>query len=107
MLRGQAEPPMVTVFRLEMSRGVAASSSSSPCQMTGTAAAWVGRSAAIISAIGPGWRKRSGMSMLTPVMKTACGSPQALTWNIGTTGSVVSAVVSPIDSAMLTCMECR
>ena len=65
--------------------------------MVGTAAACVGRSESIMSASGPGWRKRSGISMFTPVMKVACGRPQALTWNIGTTGSVVSRSVRPID----------
>lgn len=104
---GQAEPPMVTWVSEETSRGLAASSAASPCQMVGTAAAWVGRSVSIISASGPGWRKRSGISMLTPVISVACGRPQALTWNWGTTTRLVSASVSPIDWLMLTCMECR
>lgn len=104
---GQAAPPMVTLAMEERSRGFAVTSASSPCQMVGTAAAWVGRSRSIISASGAGWRKRSGISMLTPVMNVACGSPHAFTWNWGTTTSVVSLSVSPIDSAMLTCMECR
>lgn len=104
---GQAEPPMTTAPSEEMSRALTASSASRPCQMVGTAAAWVGRSVSIISASGPGCRKRSGISRLMPVMKAACGMPQALTWNIGTMGSVVSAVVSAKDSAMLTCIECR
>ncbi len=75
--------------------------------MVGTAAAWVGFSLSIISASGAGWRKRSGISMLTPVMKVAWGRPQALTWNCGTTTSEVSSSVRPIDWAMLTCIECR
>lgn len=104
---GQAEPPIVTWVREETSRGLAVSSASRPCQMVGTAAACVGRSLSIISASGAGWRKRSGISMLMPVMKVACGRPQALTWNCGTTTRVVSRSVRPIDWAMLTCMECR
>ncbi|CAM5396076.1 hypothetical protein SVIOM74S_03130 [Streptomyces violarus] len=104
---GQAEPPMVTWVREETSRGCAVSSPSRPCQMVGTAAAWVGLSLSIIAASGAGWRKRSGISMFTPVMKVACGRPQAFTWNCGTTTSEVSSSVRPIDWAMLTCMECR
>jgi hypothetical protein len=104
---GQAEPPMVTWPREETSRGFAVSSASRPCQMVGTAAAWVGFSLSIIAASGAGWRKRSGISMFTPVMNVACGRPQAFTWNWGTTTSEVSWSVSPIDWAMLTCMECR
>lgn len=98
---------MVTCFIEVRSRGLAVTSASSPCQMVGTAAACVGFSRSIISASGAGCRKRSGISMLMPVMKVACGSPQAFTWNCGTTTRVVSLSVSPIDSAMLTCMECR
>ncbi|MGY3681455.1 hypothetical protein ACVWXU_005078 [Streptomyces sp. TE33382] len=75
--------------------------------MVGTAAACVGRSRSIMSASGAGWRKRSGISMFTPVMNVECGRPQAFTWNWGTTTRVVSLSVSPMDSAMLTCMECR
>ncbi len=104
---GQAEPPMVTWVSELTSRGCAVSSPSRPCQMVGTAAACVGRTRSIISASGAGCRKRSGISMLTPVMNVACGRPHAFTWNWGTTTSEVSASVRPIDWAMLTCMECR
>lgn len=104
---GQAEPPMVTWVSEETSRGRAASSASRPCQMVGTAAACVGFCVSIISASGPGCRNRSGISMLTPVMKVACGTPQALTWNCGTTTRERSASVRPMDWAMLICMECR
>ncbi|GAA3227465.1 hypothetical protein GCM10020256_38850 [Streptomyces thermocoprophilus] len=75
--------------------------------MVGTAAACVGRTVSIISARGAGWRKRSGMSRFTPVMKVAWGRPQALTWNCGTTTREVSWSVRPMDWAMLTCMLCR
>jgi hypothetical protein len=98
---------MVTRLREEMSRGRSASSASRACQREGTAAAWVGRTVSIIAASGPGWRWRSGSSRLAPDISAACGSPQALTWNIGTTGRVVSAAVRAMASAMLTCMECR
>lgn len=98
---------MVTRTIEDRSRGLAVTSASSPCQIVGTAAACEGFSRSTMSASGAGWRKRSGISMLMPVMKVACGRPQALTWNCGTTTSVVSLSVRPIDSAMLTCMECR
>lgn len=104
---GQAEPPMVTCPSELTSRGFAVSSASRPCQMVGTAAACVGRSLSIISASGAGWRKRSGISMFTPVMNVACGRPHAFTWNCGTTTSEVSSSVRPMDCVMLTCMECR
>ncbi len=104
---GHAEPPMVTWVREETSRGRAVSSASRPCQMVGTAAACVGLSPSIISASGAGCRKRSGISMLTPVMNVACGIPQAFTWNCGTTTRDVSWSVRPIDWVMFTCMECR
>ncbi len=104
---GQAEPPMTTVRRQVTSRCLASSSASSPCQMVGTAAPMVGRTVSIISASGAGWRKRSGISSQAPAMKAACGRPQALTWNIGTTGSVMSREVSANASAVLTCIECR
>lgn len=83
------------------------SSSSSPLQIVGTAALTVGRTAAIISAIGRGWRKRSGISRLAPDMNAACGMPQALTWNIGTTGRAVSRGVKAKLSPVLTWRQCR
>ncbi len=76
---GQAAPPMVTLAMEVRSRGLAVTSARRPCQIVGTAAACVGRSRSIMSASGAGWRKRSGMSMLTPLMNVACGSPHAFT----------------------------
>ncbi len=104
---GHAEPPMTTRRRLLMSRLLTTRSASRPCQIVGTAAAWVGRSVSIISAMTAGCMNRSVSSMLTPVMNAACGSPQALTWNMGTIGSEVSRSVSAKLSVMLTCIECR
>ncbi len=104
---GHAEPPLTRVFRLDTSRGRASSSASSPCQMVGTPAVNVGRSASIISASGAGCRKRSGISIDAPAMKAACGRPQAFTWNIGTTGRQMVAGFSPNASAPLTWRECR
>ena len=75
--------------------------------MVGTAAACVGRSALDHLGERGGCRNRSGSSRLTPVMNAACGRPHALTWNIGTTGSVVSRSGQRQRSAMLTCIECR
>ncbi len=75
--------------------------------MVGTAAPKVGLIRSIIVASGLGWRKRSGISRLAPVMNAACGMPQAFTWNIGTTGSTVSRAVRPKLEAAMICIECR
>ncbi len=109
---GQAEPPITTIRSEEVSYGVSrsvgvSSSSSRPFQMVGTAALTVGRTWSIIAASGRAWRKRSGISRLAPDMKAAYGTPQAQTWNIGTTGSAVSCEVRPKVAAEFTWRQCR
>lgn len=75
--------------------------------MVGTAPARVGRSAAIISAIGAAWRNRSGMISDAPERNAAYGSPQDIAWNIGTMASSRSVGPSPKPSGMQTWSECR
>ena len=78
-----------------------------PCQMVGTAAANVGRSAARIAAIGSGCRKRSGMTSDAPIMNAAYGNPHDIAWNCGTTASARSPCASAGPSVIHTCIECR
>ncbi len=75
--------------------------------MVGTAPARVGRSAAIIAAIGAACRNRSGMISDAPDMNAAYGRPHAIAWNIGTMASSRSVGPRPNASGMHTCIECR
>ena len=68
---GTAAPPMSTSRIDEMSCGWCSRCRCRPCQIVGTAAANVGRSAAMSSASGPGCRNRSGMISDAPIMNAA------------------------------------
>jgi hypothetical protein len=74
--------------------------------MVGTAPARVGRSSAIIRARGSACRKRPGRTKSVPAIQPAYGSPQALAWNIGTTGSTLSCSVSPSTLPLVFATEC-
>jgi hypothetical protein len=76
-------------------------------QTAGTAPVTVGRSISIMCTSGAAWRNRSGMIIEAPTRNAAYGSPQLITWNIGTTARRLSRSVKPNASAMHTCMECR
>ena len=73
----------------------------------GTAPASVGRSSSISAASGSGCRNRSGMIEVAPAITAAYGSPQALAWNIGTTGSTRSRSDSAKTLPVQTAIECR
>ena len=75
--------------------------------MDGTPAATVTRSFWINSAIGFPMRWAPGKTALEPVSAQANGIPQQLTWNIGTTGSIVSFMLRPMLSFMQIPTECR
>ena len=75
--------------------------------MVGTAPARVGRSAAIISAIGSACRNRSGMISDAPERNAAYGRPHDMAWNIGTMANSRSVGPRPKPSGMQTCNECR
>ena len=51
-------------------------------------------------------RWRPGITSAVPAIGAACGMPQALTWNIGTTGSTRSVERKPSAVAMLTEKAC-
>ena len=91
--RGAAEPPMISHFSDETSwaPGSASRAASTPSQTVGTAAVIVTRSSATAASRLAGSRAGPGRTIRAPLIAQANGSPQAMTWNIGTTGSTVSA----------------
>ena len=64
------------------------------------------RAASMNAASGSGCRKRSGISVLAPLINAAYGMPQAIAWNIGTISSTRSLADIPKVSAVQHCMEC-
>ena len=83
------------------------SAGSTPIQMVGTPAATVTCSSTIRSAIAPGDRSGPGITRSAPAATAAWASPQALAWNIGTTGSTRSASRTPMPSASIAPNVCR
>ena len=79
-----------------------ASSGSTPIQMVGTPAATVIRSDSMRSATAAGDRSGPGMTSDAPAATAAWARPQALAWNIGTTGSTRSGSSMPIVPATIT-----
>jgi hypothetical protein len=98
---GTAAPPQSTARRLERSGFCSSAWRRTSIQIVGTAPLTVTRSDSINFTSGSAWRKRPGMIRSAPAIAHAYGRPQALTWNIGTTGSTRSehmiAFVSPSD----------
>ena len=83
------------------------SSASTPIQIVGTPAASVTRSDSISSAIAGGVMCGPGNTSSAPAITAACARPQALAWNIGTTGRTTSRSQTPSVSASIAPMECR
>ena len=79
-----------------------ANSGSTPIQMVGTPAATVTRSSSMSLARATGDRSAPGITRVAPVATPAWARPQALAWNIGTTGSTTSRSQTPIVSAIIT-----
>ena len=73
----------------------------------GTAAASVARSAAMNRASGAACANRFGSSRSAPTSQAAYGMPQALPWNMGTTGSTRSFWLIARASPELTPSVCR
>ncbi len=98
---GQAEPPTI-IRRSAGSRApVFSRCASSPSQTVGTPAVKLTRSSAMKAArLGPS-RCRPGITSAAPLIGAAYGRPQALTWNIGTTGSTRSTARSASTSPRL------
>ena len=93
---GTAEPPAFSSLTLERSGG--GSSSKKPFQIVGTPALQVTPSAPIRSASPCGVRSGPGRTCLAPSIVAMYGMPQAIAWNIGTTGITESASRMPIES---------
>ncbi len=88
----------------EMSRP--ASTGSKPIQTVGTPPVRVTRSVSIRSASAGGDRLAPGSTSVAPAITDACGSPQALAWNIGTTGRIVSRSDTDMAAADSTAIAC-
>ncbi len=106
---GAAAPP--TIIRSPGRSGhvpfaAASSASRIAIQIVGTPAALVTRSADISSSRLGGSRCGPHSTRRAPTIAAAYGSPHALTWNIGTTGSSVSARDSPSESGRAATSVC-
>ena len=102
--RGTADPPAMT--RSSELRSRPARSGSTPIQIVGTPAASVTFSCSIRSASAGGERSGPGITNDDPAKMPAWHSPQALAWNIGTTGRITSASQTPTPSAIIAPNEC-
>ena len=78
--------------------GFLSSASRMPSQMVGTPAVKVTFSEATRPSSEAGSRCGPGKTCLVPVITAVKGSPQALTWNMGTTGIITSDWLSPSES---------
>ena len=87
---GHAEPPTTFRFRLSKVVPVCSAALISPCQMVGTPKATDTLKVSIkctkLAPSSPG----PGKTKVQPTIAAAYGVPHALTWNIGTTGSIIS-----------------
>ena len=90
MAGGQAEPPITVRLRVLNFRPWLRACVSSICHTVGTPAAKVTPSASISSYTDLPSSAGPGNTTLQPVIAAAYGRPQALTWNMGTTGSTLS-----------------
>ena len=102
---GTAEPPHTMARSDETSRPL--SSGRTPIQMVGTPAASVTFWLSISPATAGPVRSGPGNTMLEPAMAAAWHSPQALAWNMGTTGRITSASDTPSVSVSIAPIECR
>ena len=84
-----------------------ASSGSTCIQIVGTPAATVTRSSTMRSAIAGPDRSGPGITRSAPAPTPAWASPQALAWNIGTTGRIRSDSPMPNESAVIAAIVCR
>ena len=87
---GQVEPPMVRRLTVCSRSPVARRCCNRPSHTVGTPAETVTRSAFISEATLAPSRCRPGITSDAPAASAEYGRPQALTWNIGTTGSTRS-----------------
>ena len=78
-----------------------ANSGNTPIQMVGTPAASVTRSDSMRSASAGALRSGPGITRVAPVATPAWASPQALAWNMGTTGRITSRSLTPSVSDII------
>jgi hypothetical protein len=105
---GQAEPPTIACWRLEMSRsGFASRWWSRSFQIVGTAAALLIPSDSIIADSGSAWRNRSGMTMVAPVASPAYARPHEFAWNSGTIARTLSPSCRLSPRFMPSWRQCR
>ena len=83
------------------------SSGSTPIQMVGTPAATVTRSSSMRAAMAGGERSGPGRTSVEPAATPAWARPQALAWNMGTTGRITSDSRAPRLSAWRAPIVCR
>ncbi len=93
--------------RSELRSTLASSRPSTSNHTVGTAMARVARSSAMNRASGAACANRLGSSRSAPTSQEAYGIPQALAWNMGTTGSSRSYWFSPRASPEQMPSECR
>ena len=103
---GQAEPPMTVRFRVERRRPFCFMWLMTPSQMVGTPALKVTRSDSNSACSDLPSRCGPGKTSLAPTSGALYGRPQALTWNIGTTGRMVSAEELAIASGSAEAKAC-
>ena len=104
---GTADPP--TTVRMggnDQRSGSRRRASSRPSQMVGTPAVRVTPSPANRSSRLSGSRWGPGKTWLAPTKVAAKGNPQALAWNMGTTGVTVSWQDSPTPSGRALARAC-
>ena len=102
---GTAAPPHTIARNDDVSRPF--SSGNTAIQIVGTPAPTVTFSFTMWSAIALPERSGPGITRFAPHVAAACVSPQAFTWNIGTTGSTVSLSRMPMESATISAIVCR
>src|SRR5450830_1768064 len=93
MAGGQAEPPITVRLSVLKRKPPACMCASIICHTVGTPAAKVTFSLSINSKIDLPSIAGPGNTSLAPVMAAEYGKPQALTWNMGTTGNTESRVL--------------
>ena len=96
-----AAPPTIIARRLVRSYRSVSSRLRMPSQRVGTPAVRVTRSPWMSSTRSRGCRWGPGSTIFVPSITQAKGRPQAMAWNMGTTGITVSASRLPKASARL------
>src|SRR3989344_840066 len=103
---GQAAPPITVLLKVLNFRPLALTWLSRPSQMVGTPADIVTFSSSKRLYSDAPSRWWPGITSLQPTIAAAYGRPQALTWNMGTTGSTVSVALRHIASGRAAANAC-